>query len=291
MKEIKDYTKEELIALYKRMNVYTTTWWYKHYKTYDNHYKDYLEKHDIDNAPVILIDWYRWNELNPKYDYKYWSYHYGVWFSNISNSNVEMKIDNINGKIERGTASKSEIAELTKLKYKLEAGRINSECLWWFGQFETYKEKWDNGEIVHDFVSPDEHVEELHMNDNANREFGRATDFEVYSFVWNTLQWLTVDELNKLLKFAENGVVNKWQSIKSKAGRKSRIVEILQMDFKSGEVVHTYSTRNEVIENTGISKQHLSKCILTAKNSKDMNSWKKWKDVDGTVYVFYENFI
>ena len=61
-------------------------------------------------------------------------------------------------------------------------------------------------------------------------------------------------------------------------------------DNLTGEVVNTYTTRNELMEKTGIKKSHLAQCIKTAKdNVSDRALWKKWVGEDGKKYGFVES--
>jgi len=143
-----------------------------------------------------------------------------------------------------------------------------------------------------DIRSVDDMECELHMNDQMDIKQGLATDYQVYEFVWNTLQYLNIEELSRLLKFAETGLENKWTFITASAGRKSRNSEIKQIDLETGKVVNTFKTRNELIDKLGIKKSHLSQCIKTSKeNPGNTMIWKKWIGEDGKKYGFIENLV
>ena len=82
----------------------------------------------------------------------------------------------------------------------------------------------------------------------------------------------------------------KWEMIRSNAGRKDKVAEIQQIDIESGSVVATYMMRKDIIAKTGIKKSHLAQCIKTAKeNPGNRNEWKKWKGSDGKLYGFAES--
>lgn len=286
MKPIEDYTQEELVALYKRMNVNTTTWWFKHYKMYDKYYKKYLQEHNADNAPIILREYYEWKELNPKSDIVEWAdYMCPILFSE---SSVDNEISLLRFEEENNHVDNSK--GIQKLSYKKEAYRICWQCIYWFGGlYDKYVNDYPSSKNKENLISPEEIMENLHMEDDLCVMNGRATDYQVYEFVWETLQWLSVPELSKLLKFAEKGIINKWKIITSTAGRKSRKCEIKQIDIETGEVVGTCTTRKELIDKTGISKSHLAQCIKTSKeNPGNRNEWKKWKGNNGKLYGFVE---
>ena len=170
------------------------------------------------------------------------------------------------------------------------------KCVWWIGgEHERYVNKiydnlllnWDEG----DWLSPDELEAELHLNDEDNIENGLATDYQEYQFIWDTLQYLNKDQLSKLLKFADTGIESKWEKISITSGRKSRVCEIKQIDIETGEIVNSFSTRNELMQKIGIKKSHLSQCIKTAKeNPKDRSLWKKWVS-EGKKYGFIEKAV
>lgn len=286
MKRIEEYTREELIALYKRMNVYSTTWWFKHYKMYNKYYKEYLERSKMENAPFILKEFDEWKELNPNSNLVEWADEYGQLFYQIRMSTIDSKIGELRNKDEGDKIDR----EIKKLSYEREALRIASQCLFWFaGVYDKYVNDFQFFTNREERMSPEEFESDLHLNDSINVNNGLATDIQVYEFVWETLQYLSINQLSKLLSFAEKGVINKWNIITTKAGRKSRKCEIKQIDIEIGEVVGTFNTRKELIDEIGISKSHLAQCIKTAKeNPGNRNEWKKWKDKNGKLYGFVE---
>lgn len=283
MKKIDEYTQDELVALYKRLGVYATTWWFKYYRTYK------LKPEEKD-SPMIKILTEKYHS-NPS---RVIAYIKSSWASNE-------KIDMIYQKLLRHNQIDYEIGqlkqdeeknyrEIKKLQYEREAFLNVYRSLWWFGgEHESYVERYDQIPEPDDWASPEDLEFELGSNDDLNTENGLATDYEVYQFIWETLQYLNVEQLAKLLKFAENGIENKWVIIPVSAGRKSRQCEIKQVDIETGEVVGVYSARNDLMAKTGIKKSHLAQCIKTAKdNPKNRNEWKKWIGPDCRKYGFVE---
>jgi len=270
MKQIEEYNLDELIALYKRLPIYATTWWFKYYRTYKM-------KKDEKDKPIIS------GKLNIK---GYYSSPRDVRFFN------DLRIDILDYDIEELMKKGSDHSkEIKRLQLEREAHRIMNESLFWFaGCFEQYVKDYDNTEDTSRMCRPEDLEEELHSNDDLNVEFGIATDYQVFEFVWETLQYLDIKQLSKLLKFADNGLAKKWENVTFGAGRKSRVGEIQQIEIETGEVVNTYTTRNELMEKTGIKKSHLAQCIKTAKdNSSDRTQWKKWVGEDGKKYGFVES--
>ena len=264
MKQIEDYTQEELVALYKRYSLYATTWYFKYYRTY--RMKDNKEALiDRDFKPANSAEWvsYMWH---------------------IAEFNIDFQIDDLQNK---KTDNKR---ELSKLKYSKEGIRIIDKSIYWFGGgHEEYVEKYNSAQDSTGWETPEEREEQLHSGDDIHIEYGTATDYQMYQFVWNTLQYLSIPQLGKLLRFADRGIGNNWERVQSLVGRKSKVCEIQQIDIDSGEVVGVYMTRNELIEKTGIKKSHLSQCIKTSKvNPNNRLAWKKWKREDNRLFGFVE---
>ena len=283
MKKIEEYSQDELIALYKRLNVYTTTWWFKYYKTYDKYYKEYRQKTNKEEEPVIIWKLDNTKLLNQSMSFIDIADHERFFISSRE-ATIERTIEELKSTVMDDKTGR----EIKKLTYEKEALRITKECLYWFsGLYERDVEKYEENNP--NLCSPDEIMEELHFTDEYNIKNGLATDYQVYQFVWETLQYLSKEQLSKLLSFADRGLKNKWEKISSRAGRKSRECPIRQVDIETGAVINTYSTRNDLMAKTGIKKSHLAQCIKTAKDNPDRrNEWKKWKGENGRLYGFVE---
>ena len=271
MKKLEEYTVEELISLYKRMSIYATTWFLKYSRLYKM-------KEEEREEPFLIRLYNQYAE----YDNRPWP----ILFAKDRHIEyLKMVFDQCDKNDKKWN----------RLRYELEAERCFAESIYWFcGGHEQYIEDSSNPKFLRiveerGWSLPDEREVELHINDESNIEYGIATDYQVYQFIWDTLQYLNVAQLTKLLKFADKGLNNKWENIQITAGRKSKVCEIQQIDIESGEVICVYKTRNELMEKTGIIKSHLSQCIKTAKdNPNNRLVWKKWKGNDGKLYGFVE---
>lgn len=268
MKTIEEYTTEQLIALYKRQSVYATTWWFKHYRMYKM-------KPEEQGRPFISGEINIPGQISSPGDIRV--------FNGYAIKNCEYKIDSLQAK------DGDNQREILKLRFEKEALTVVNDCIYWFMMFDEHKTSYMESDEPEKMTDPEEIEAELHINDDYNIEQGVATDYQVYEFVWETLQHLNVTQLSKLIKFAETGVEKKWQAITAPVGRKSRNCELKQIDIETGKVVKTYSTRNELIKETGIKKSHLSQCIKTANDNPDnREGWKKWIGEDGRKYGFVE---
>ena len=282
MKKLEEYSQEELIALYKRITVYSVTWWIKYSRMYKM-------KPEEKEEPFIqsVID--RYTEFEPKDR----CIPRCVRWANLAHMDyVQCKIDNIEKK--KGTDNR----DCQILIYEKSALNTINQCLYWLGgEYDYHVDCESEGynycmDKLDNFRSVDDMECELHMNDQMYVNQGQATDYQVYEFVWNTLQYLNIEELSRLLKFAETGLENKWTFITASAGRKSRNSEIKQIDLETGKVVNTFKTRNELIDKLGIKKSHLSQCIKTSKdNPGNTMNWKKWIGENGKKYGFIENLV
>lgn len=282
MKKLEEYSQEELIALYKRITVYSVTWWFKYSRMYKM-------KPEEKEEPFIqsVIDRYT------EFEKEGTNIPRSIRWANLAHIDViQYKID----KITRTKGTNNRDCQI--LIYEKSAINTINQCLYWFGgEYERHVEVESEGydycmDKLDDFRSVDDMECELHMNDQMYINQGQATDYQVYEFVWNTLQYLNIEELSRLLKFAETGLENKWTFITASAGRKSRNSDIKQIDLETGKVVNTFKTRNELIDKLGIKKSHLSQCIKTSKeNPGNTMIWKKWIGEDGKKYGFIENLV
>lgn len=266
MKKLEEYTKEELVALYKRIPVYATTWWFKYYRMYK---MKPCEKEEPFILSTLDIEGY----ISSADDNSF--------FNGLAIRNAKSKIEKLrqdNGE---------NLNEIRKLECKVMALEAENECLYWFrGGHERHVQDYEQNLRVSD---PEEKIAELHMNDGIDEAYGRATNLQMYEYIWNTLQYLNVKQLDKLLKFADKGIENKWNMDFTNPGRRSRNCEIRQIDIETGNVVQVYQSRNELIQKTGIKKSHLSQCIKTSKDRPyDREGWKKWIGKDERKYGFVE---
>lgn len=283
MKKIDDYSQEELVALYKRLYVYSVTWWFKYYRLYKL-------KPERKEEPIIqsVID--RIQSSYKEAEKGRCAAREARWGNITKISLIEYKKEGV--KKSKGTYSR----EYQKLEYEETALKIINQCLYWFGgEYDRHVELESEGytnyfmDYIGDLRSVEDMECELHINDSSYIRDGQATDHQVYEFVWETLQYLNIEELGKLLKFVEVGIENNWNIISTSAGRKSRNCEVNQIDLETGKVVNTFKTRNELIEKLGIKKSHLSQCIKTSNdNPGNSKIWKKWIGEDGKKYGFVE---
>ncbi len=280
MKPIEEYTTDELVPLYKRFDVYGITSWMRYARRYK-------WKEEDAGKPFIMKD------LNIPGIYS--SARDNCYFNNL-------RIDSIDWEIERLNEQKcTDINQRNKLLFQKAALRAINECLYWFGGIhEEYikfyelgpdvrvnREEWEKDPL---HPAPEEVEDSLHLQDGINIEYGLATDYQVYEFVWETLQYLSIEQLSKLLKFADTAMKKNWTNITTNVGRKRKVCEIKQIDIDTGNEAGIFMTRNEIIEQTGITKSHLSQCIKTSKtNPAERDRWKKWVGKDGKKYGFVES--
>ena len=290
MRQIDEYTLDELVALLKRISVYATIWWFKYYRMYK------MKDEDKDKPMIEYLDGLNYMGNT----YQVLAFDKSDWKSNQRSGEIYQQLlrhNVINNEIHRlkeEDAEKNQ-GEIRKLECERFAYLNLHNSIWWCGGlFEEYSDKGYEARIqgwsVDDWITPEELEESLHSNDEINIENGVATDIQVYQFVWDTLQYLDVKQLGKLIKFADTGIEKKWQNITIGAGRRDKVAEIQQINIETGNVVATYMVRKDIIAKTGITKSHLAQCIKTAKdNPGNRNEWKKWKGEDGILYGFAES--
>lgn len=282
MRPIEEYTTDELISLYKRYNVYGITSWMRYARRYK-------WKEQDSGKPFILKDLDIPGTYSSAGDIRVFN---------------GFRMDSISCEIERlDKNDRTDWNKRNKLLYEKETLRVINSCLYWFhGLFEQYVKEYELGPdySIHKYVTresweenhpnPQELEDDLHLEDDINIENGLATDYQVYRFVWETLQYLSIEQLSKLLKFANTAMKKNWINITTSVGRKRKVCEIRQIDIDTGNEVAKYMTRNDIIEQTGITKSHLSQCIKTSKsNPAERTCWKKWIGKDGKKYGFVES--
>jgi len=123
---------------------------------------------------------------------------------------------------------------------------------------EYREEDYDVEEEFYEKYGTDEELEdELHINDAIDREYGRATKYEIMQFVWETLRFCDYNELSKLVKLADN----KFEFNQRHRPRFNK--KIYKYDLE-GNLVAEFENRAECIEKDGISKNALS-MVLSGK--------------------------
>ena len=236
IKNINEYSNDELKKLYKSYGLYLVTEYFKKIRTYAK---------DNNDAPIVfigLLDIYtKFNTVK-------------VLPLNISLSNVKYKnmID----------IDYNDPEERKKVNNKYTAISICDKTHFWIrddfhGKVEQILDSYDeNNEIKSGWV---ECYEELHINDVQDIEMGRATQYEIYKFIWDTLRFCDTKTLNKLIKLASNHFEIK----PSTAHRPKNNKKIYKYD-KNNNLIATYNNRTECIEQDGIKKSMLS-LVLSGK--------------------------
>lgn len=291
MKQLNDYTIEQLKSLYQNLKCYAVTEYFIYLRRYDTKTKKYNRILDLNAQVKDKNEWRFLTEaellnINENhgvndsthtliYKSKYWNLDY-----EIHNTDFETRLD-----------------EWTMNLRKVAIGTCYN-----IYNFFTNKKKiednksWHNGEYYHvndymiedglpmfvnQFMSEDEieewyeelrsgylmsFVEKLHETDELNRELGIATDEEVYYFIWDTLQHCTLKELCTLKDYARK----EWKI--KKAHRPSKNKKIYKYD-KDKNLVATFNNRNECIEVDKINKSVLSKILSKKFYNKSYNGY------------------
>ena len=232
IKSLSEYSNDDLKKLYKSCITYNVTEWFRHRKIYAH--DQIISSLDVSNCSQ--------DDLR---------------FLNIC------KINNILNKLEK---SKDD-ASLLNEKFALEV--CNEVLFWCAGGFVQVKEFYDKGMAVQ---NPVDLYNELHEFDDEDIEFGKATKFDVYLFIWNTLRFCSAEELGKLLKLADKNFV-----IYDDAGRPKSNKKIYKYD-RFGNLVATFENRQECIEKECMGKSCLSNVI-----SGKRKAWHGYKYVEKEV--------
>jgi hypothetical protein len=139
-------------------------------------------------------------------------------------------------------------------------------------------------------------IEEYKNSDKYRDMFSYNTEGDIFfkKYLKQYLAGIPEDQI----QVDENEVSKEYQQnlnkIRAKDKRvKFRDIEMIDTDTK--EIVHTFSNREECIEQTGISKSHLSQIIASTKvqhsSANKYDGWKKWKDKNnGKYYYFREKY-
>lgn len=217
MKNLGDYQISELKKLYKSYTLYIVTEYFKYYKRYKKRDKiDFLEI----NIPGYIS--------KPEDN---------CLFMSMRIKTLEIKIDIEDYKSE---------AELQNWKNELLTLKTCQDVLLYCtDEINKFSEE-----------KQDELLEELHMNDDYDEENDRATKLEILEFIWNTLQYCDVQQLNKLIELADKKFIIE----KTIAHRPAKNKPIRKYD-KDNNLITIYKNRAECIEKENISKATLSKII------------------------------
>ena len=125
--------------------------------------------------------------------------------------------------------------------------------------YDVEAEYYDNNS------SEEEMLDELHMNDDIDREYGRATKYEILLFIWETLRFCDKKQLDRLIKLADN----KFEFNQAHRPRYNK--KIYKYDLEDN-LIATFENRADCIEKDGIKKSMLS-LVLSGKR-KTINGFK-----------------
>ena len=242
IKDIREYDNEELKKLYKSYSVYLVT---EHFRS--------LRKYRKDNKDAAIV----FVGINDLYtDFNKAS------VITINTSLLRMKYEKMMETIDETQE------EYKTIKDTYNAIQICDNAMFWLREnfhdevaqlVDNYDE---NNEIEAGRV---EWYEELHMNDEANKYLNRATQYEIYKFIWETLRFCDMKTLNVLIKLADK------HFIVNKPHRPANNKHIYKYD-KNDNLMAMYENREQCIKQEGIAKNALS-MVLTGKR-KTLNGYK-----------------
>lgn len=232
MKTIEQYTTDELKKLYKSYTLYIVTEYFKYYKRYKNKEKiDFLE---------VNIPGYISSPADQRV------------FMGMRVKTLQIKID------VHDYSTENELQNMRNEMLTLKT--CQDVLLYCASRLEEFDEE-----------TQDELLEELHMNDDYDEENDRATKLEILEFIWNTLQYCDVQQLNKLIDLADKKFIIE----KTIAHRPAKNKPIRKYD-KNNNLITIYKNRAECIEKENISKSTLSN-LLSGKR-KTNNGYKYLED-------------
>lgn len=123
-------------------------------------------------------------------------------------------------------------------------------------EYENYFKDIENGDIPN-------MIEEMHINDDVDNEYGRGTMKDIFCFVWDTLQYLTLEQLKDLIKLADN----KFEFAEKKPrGRQLENKHIGKYD-KLNNLIEIYENRNAAIKANKINPAIMSQILAGKKLS------------------------
>jgi hypothetical protein len=227
IRKLEDYSNEELKRLYNSFSLYIVTEWMKYRKRYKND----------QNISVLLVSD---KPYDTQLDVRF--------FNSMKCKTIEMKLELKDYKTEE--EKQQMINEKTVLK-------IFNEVLFWFaGGYEALEKDYETGKNVMD---PDELYEELHESDDIDREYNKATKYEMYKFIWETLRFCDAKTLGKLCRLSNS----KFEF--NKPHRPTKNLPIYKYD-KEDNLIEIFKNRSECIEKDNISKAALS-MVLSGKRT------------------------
>lgn len=268
-KELKDYSLDELKSLYSNLNCYVITEHFIHLRKYDkktrelDRIKYFYINNDID-IQTIKHDETKWDSLGAI-----------AYFLSLKSLYTQTKNDANNPELKEKDKFVESInytaigmcydileffcnpinLENENLKYHNGESYNNTwlmlEDQTPYPATQTERDEWFERYEAGEFAC---FIDKLHANDDFNIENGIATFEDVYYFVWNTLQYCTLDELNKLKTYS----AKQWK-IKP-ANRPSFNKKIHKYD-KLGNYICTYENRQECIKKDNIFKSKLSEVL------------------------------
>ena len=244
IKDIKEYSNDELKNLYKSYGLYLVTEYFRNVRKYKKEQK---------NSPIVFV-----NIMDIYTDFS------KVNVITLNTSTIKMKYDNM-----------LNVTDESKEEYKAikdthTAISICDKSMFWcrdnfHDEVEQAVDNYDeNNDIEAGRV---EWYEELHMNDETDKYMNRATQYEIYKFIWETLRFCDIKTLNVLIKLADK------RFIVHKPHRPANNKHIYKYD-KKGNLMGMYENREQCIKQEGITKYALS-MILTGKR----------KTLNGYIYV------
>ena len=251
MKNLKEYSNEQLISLYKRYDLFVIT------KYIGMFLKD-EERPLINKELWIKNDKGITNAYSIPYNVNFW---------------ISMRIDNLQTQYD----NEESVNKQNKIKLEIEWLKAKYQAIRLFasGWLKTNEEE----NLVNDseYIEPAKAfnhfikcfpnaLDELTMNDDINNMLERATDFKMYQFIYETLQYCSNDEIEYLLKFVDKGLKSQWENVdmSQNADKKKSIkitenmTEKLQSKYSlvPGQV---FTSQQQLADYCGVSKPMVNK--------------------------------
>ena len=257
MIELSEYSNAELERLYNRLDTYAITYSFLYIRRYkpetvnEDGTLGVFKPHYTNGKPMVDED-----DGCPD-----------MLFNIIAQKNIESQLEDHKYKNKN---------EFLLLSYMNEMYKTVLDCYFWF---------WGSKNMENEYVQ--ERYTELHMNDELDAENDRDNRYHLLQFVWNTLQYCSIEELNKLIRLSESKY-----KVPKKYNKKDSTL-IYMIDMETLDKVGTYYSRSVIIEELGIKKNTLSDILKkSAENPKAPCYWRKWKNPnDNKIYTFIEEKI
>ena len=239
MKKINEYSNEILASYYKNYEVYVVTCIIKGMKK------------DTENG-VLRNQIWTGNKYSNPFQQRFW-------------------LDIYNDNKRNALLKETNEAKRQKLEYEIMFNKIFDEILVWFCKgYESDDElgsipcdkieslNWTK-EYTQKFVDeggdPEYSWEKLTENDEIYLECGRAPRLAMLDFIWETLQYCDDKEIEKLLKFADEGYKSKWV----KADYNPKRNQSKKKQVKDLETGIIYESQNDCAKAIGKVKSYISK--------------------------------